>query len=109
MAIPIQLYFRLCAGADDAFRLGEFRLLHKNLAGSPFCLLRARKIIAKPKLIQNARSTTATMAENHAQPAGPPATDYTEHEKTYRLFLRLIKCTMAGAAFILALPACFRG
>jgi hypothetical protein len=109
MAIPIQLYFRLCAGAHDAFRLGEFRFLHKNLAGSPFCLLRARKIIAKPKLIQNARSTTATMAENHAQPAGPPATDYAEHEKTYRLFLQFIKYTMAGAAFTLALPACFRG
>jgi hypothetical protein len=96
MAIPIQSNFRLCAGAYDAFRLGEFRFLHKNLAGSPFCLLRARKIIAKPKVIQNARSTTGTMAENHAQPA-------------YRLFLQLIKYTMAGAAFILALPACVRG
>jgi hypothetical protein len=35
--------------------------------------------------------------------------DYAEHEKTYRLFLPLIKCTMAGAALILALLALFCG
>jgi hypothetical protein len=75
MSISIQFYFRLCAGAHDAYRLGEFRFLHKNLAGSPFCLLRAGKIIAKAKVIQKARSTTGTMAENHAQPAGHPAMD----------------------------------
>ena len=49
-----------------------------------------------------------TMADNHAQPAGPPAMDYAKHEKAYRLFVPLIKCTMAGAAFILAFVACFR-
>jgi Bacterial aa3 type cytochrome c oxidase subunit IV len=35
--------------------------------------------------------------------------DYAEHEKTYRLFLPLIKCTLAGAALILALLALFCG
>ena len=74
-----------------------------------FSLLRAGKIIAKAKVIQNARSKMGTMAENHAQPAGHPAMDYAEHEKTYRMFLQLMKYTVAGAALILALLACFLG
>jgi hypothetical protein len=84
MAIPIQIHFRLCAGARDAYRLGKFRFLHKILAGAPFWLLRAGKIIAKATLFQNARSKTGTMAENHAQPAGHPVMDDAQHEQTYR-------------------------
>lgn len=45
------------------------------------------------------------MAENNAQTVGRPAVDYDEHEKTYRLFLQLIKYTIAGVAAVLALLA----
>lgn len=79
------------------------------MAGPPFSLLHAGKIIAKAKVIQNARSTTGTMAENHAQPAGPPAMDYAGHDKTYWMFRQLMKYIVARAALILALLACFRG
>jgi hypothetical protein len=71
--------------------------------------LRAGKIIVKAKAIQTARSKMGTMAENYAQPAGPPAMDYAGHDKTYRMFRQLMKYTMAGAALILALLACFCG
>jgi hypothetical protein len=81
----------------------------QKLAGPPFSLLRAGEIIAKAKVIQNARSKMGTMAENHAQPAGPPAMDYAGHDKTYWVFRQLMKYTVAGAALILALLACFCG
>jgi Bacterial aa3 type cytochrome c oxidase subunit IV len=71
--------------------------------------LRAGKIIAKAKVIQNARSKMGTMAENHAQPAGPPAMDYAGHDKTHWMFRQFMKYTVAGAPLILALLACFRG
>jgi hypothetical protein len=71
--------------------------------------LRAGKIIAKAKVIQNARSKMGTMAENHAHPAGPPAMDYARHDKTSWMFRQLMKYTVPGAALILALLACFRG
>jgi len=45
------------------------------------------------------------MAENNAQTVGRPAVDYDEHEKTYRLFLRLIKYSIAGVAVVLTLLA----
>jgi Bacterial aa3 type cytochrome c oxidase subunit IV len=45
------------------------------------------------------------MAENEAQPAGHRGMDYDEHEKTYRMFLQLIKYSVAGVAAILALLA----
>ncbi|MCI0600592.1 MAG: aa3-type cytochrome c oxidase subunit IV [Beijerinckiaceae bacterium] len=45
------------------------------------------------------------MAESDAQAAGHPAMDYDEHERTYRLFLQLIKYTIAGVAAVLALLA----
>jgi len=35
--------------------------------------------------------------------------DYAEHEKTYRMFLQLIKYTVAGVAVFLALLAFFLG
>jgi hypothetical protein len=35
--------------------------------------------------------------------------DYAKHEKTYLLFLQLIKYAVAGAALVLALRACFCG
>jgi hypothetical protein len=50
-----------------------------------------------------------TVAENHAHPAGPPAMDYAGHDKTYWMFRQLMKYTVAGAALILALLACFCG
>jgi hypothetical protein len=49
------------------------------------------------------------MAENHAQPGDHPAMDYDEHEKTYRMFIQLIKYTVAGVAVLLALLAFFLG
>jgi Bacterial aa3 type cytochrome c oxidase subunit IV len=49
------------------------------------------------------------MAENHAQSAGHPAMDYGEHEKTYQMFIQLIKYTVAGVALLLALLAFFLG
>ena len=75
------------------------------MAGPPFSLLRAGEIIAKAKVIQN----MGTMAENHAQPADPPAMDYAGHDKTYWMFRQLMKYTVAGAALILASLACFCG
>jgi len=35
--------------------------------------------------------------------------DYAEHEKTYRMFLQLIKYTVAGVVVLLALLAFFLG
>jgi Bacterial aa3 type cytochrome c oxidase subunit IV len=49
------------------------------------------------------------MAENEGQPPGHPAMDYAEHENTYRMFLQLIRYTIAGAALVLALLAFFLG
>jgi hypothetical protein len=49
------------------------------------------------------------MAENHAQSAGHTAMDYGEHEKSYQSFIQLIKYTVAGVAFLLALLAFFLG
>jgi len=40
------------------------------------------------------------MAENDAQPGGHPAMDYDEDEKTYRMFVQLIKYTIAGAGAV---------
>jgi hypothetical protein len=50
-----------------------------------------------------------TMAENHAPSANHPAMDYAEHEKTYRMFIRVVKWTVAGVALLLALMAAFLG
>jgi hypothetical protein len=50
-----------------------------------------------------------TMAENHAQTANHPAMDYAEHEKTYRMFIRAIKWTVAGVVLLLVLLAAFLG
>jgi hypothetical protein len=49
------------------------------------------------------------MAENHAQPAGHSGMDYDEHEKTYRMFIRLIKYALAGTVVVLAFLAFFWG
>jgi Bacterial aa3 type cytochrome c oxidase subunit IV len=49
------------------------------------------------------------MTETQAQRAGYPAMDYDEHEKTYRVFLRLIKYSLAGVAAILVLLAALWG
>jgi len=49
------------------------------------------------------------MAENHAQSAGHSAMDYAEHEKTYRVFIKVAKYTVAGVAVLLALLAFFLG
>jgi hypothetical protein len=50
-----------------------------------------------------------TMAENHAQSAGHPEMDYAEHEKTYRMFIQLIKYTVISVAVLLAFLAFFLG
>jgi hypothetical protein len=49
------------------------------------------------------------MVEQQAQLSGHPAMDYDEHEKTYRMFLKLIKYTIAGVVALLALLAFFLG
>ena len=44
----------------------------------------------------------------HIDPAEcHPAMDYTEHQKTYRLFLKLALCTIVGVAILMALMAVF--
>lgn len=47
------------------------------------------------------------MAEHHAQSAGHAAMDYEEHEKTYRLFLKLIKYTLGSVVVLLIFLAFF--
>ena len=47
------------------------------------------------------------MAEHHAHSAGHSAMDYEEHEKTYRLFIKLIKYTMGSAVLLLIFLAFF--
>ena len=49
------------------------------------------------------------MAETVAQGAGHPAMDYGEHEKTYRMFLRLIKCSIIAVSALLVLLAVLWG
>ncbi len=54
-----------------------------------------------------------TNAQGAAQPAmdyaAHPAMDYDEHEKTYRMFLRLIKYSLAAVAALLVLLAALWG
>jgi hypothetical protein len=65
-----------------------------------------RKSLQKLRLKQYRRAPeVGAMAENDAQPAGHPAMDYEAHEKTYRMFLQLIKFAMGGVAAILVLLA----
>lgn len=45
------------------------------------------------------------MSTDHTQPAGHPDMDYTEHERTYQLFLRLVKYSVIGVVTILVLLA----
>ncbi len=49
------------------------------------------------------------MANDHAQPVDHLDTDYDEHEKTYKLFLRLITFSGAGIVCILILLALIAG
>lgn len=49
------------------------------------------------------------MANDHAQSVGPSELDYDEHEKTYKLFLRLVTFSIVGAAGILILLAFIAG
>lgn len=49
------------------------------------------------------------MAENETRAAGHPAMDYAEHERTYRMFLKLVRYTAAGTAALLAVLAFFWG
>src|SRR4030081_1085761 len=78
--------FLIMRGRARRLSPGQISLAGQKLAGPPFSLLRAGKIIAKAKVIQNARSKMGTMAENHAHPAGPPAMNYAEHEKLTNCF-----------------------
>jgi Bacterial aa3 type cytochrome c oxidase subunit IV len=44
----------------------------------------------------------------HIDPAEcHPAMDYTEHQKTYKLFLKLALSTIVGVAILMALMAVF--
>jgi hypothetical protein len=45
------------------------------------------------------------MSTDHTQPAGHPDMDYAEHERTYQIFLRLVKYTIIGVVTILILLA----
>jgi hypothetical protein len=49
------------------------------------------------------------MAENHALSDGHPAMDYAEHEKTYRLFVNLLKYAAISVVAILILLAYLAG
>jgi hypothetical protein len=90
---------RLMRQAPTAFNpLSTCPFLHKNLAVS-FLFPLAR----------GENHCESYDGANRAIKAGPPAMDYAEHEKLTVCFSRAIKYTMAGAALILALLACFRG
>jgi Bacterial aa3 type cytochrome c oxidase subunit IV len=56
----------------------------------------------------NSRSLKS-MANDHAQSVDHPAMDYEEHERTYKLFLRLLKFTAIGVICILILLAFIAG
>lgn len=45
------------------------------------------------------------MSEDHIRPAGHPDMDYAEHERTYNLFLRLVKYSIIGVVVVLVLLA----
>lgn len=49
------------------------------------------------------------MAEDHAHPVGQPDRDFAEHERTYHLFLQLVKYSVIGVVALLALLAFFLG
>ncbi len=49
------------------------------------------------------------MANDHMEPAGHSALDYDEHERTFRLFVRLIAFSVAGVAAILIFLAIIAG
>jgi hypothetical protein len=78
---------------------------------APFVLLRSDGFIAK-SFVANAscasiRQETASMTNDHA---GSAATlNYDEHEKTFKLFVRLLAFAAAGVAGILILLAIIAG
>jgi Bacterial aa3 type cytochrome c oxidase subunit IV len=45
------------------------------------------------------------MAEHNAEPAGHPDMDYAEHERTYEMFVRLLKYSAIGVIGLLAMLA----
>ncbi len=45
------------------------------------------------------------MANDHAQSVDHPAMDYDEHERTYKLFLKLLKFSAIGVVCILIILA----
>lgn len=48
------------------------------------------------------------MADNHASPTGGhPDMDYAEHERTYALFINLLKYGVVGVVIILVILAVF--
>ncbi|VFU08980.1 aa3-type cytochrome c oxidase subunit IV [Methylocella tundrae] len=49
------------------------------------------------------------MTNDHAQPISTSGLDYEEHEKTYKMFLRLLTFSGAGVAGILILLAIIAG
>ncbi|MEJ0092160.1 MAG: aa3-type cytochrome c oxidase subunit IV [Methylocella sp.] len=49
------------------------------------------------------------MANDYAQSVDHPAMDYDEHERTYKLFLRLLKFSVIGVICILILLAVIAG
>jgi Bacterial aa3 type cytochrome c oxidase subunit IV len=83
--------------------------LHKKLAfAGLFPLARGLNHCESYNDIKSA-TKVGTMAENHAQPAGHSGMDYDEHEKTYRMFIRLIQYAVAGSVLVLAFLAFFWG
>jgi hypothetical protein len=91
------------------YRLSKFRFLHKNMTGSALFPLARGENHCESYDDASRAIKVGTMAVNHAQPAGHPVMDYAKHEKTYLLFLQLIKYAVAGAALVLALRARFCG
>jgi hypothetical protein len=49
------------------------------------------------------------MTDQHAQPAGHPDMDYEEHERTYKMFLNLLKYSALVSLGLLAALAFFLG
>jgi hypothetical protein len=105
----IQIPFGLCLDDHDACRLRKSFSMYKNLADSVLFPLARGENHCESYNAKKHALMVGTMAENHAQSAVPPAMDYAEHEKTYRMFIQVIKYTVAGVIVLLALLAFFLG
>jgi hypothetical protein len=106
-------YTRHCQAENPLIVLSRFPepalSSHKNLADPVLFPLAREENHCESYIVNNPAIMAGTMAENHAQSANHPVMDYAEHEKTYQMFIRAIKWTVAAVVVLLALLAAFLG